>query len=56
MGITNQSTNSSTQVLTATVELVHGVIKHVQDIIQVCKSKTDVTCYIEDIKDDLSTF
>lgn len=51
MGILSQSTNSST--LSATVEPVHGVIKCVKAIIHVCRSKTDVICYIEDIKDDL---
>lgn len=36
----------------ATLECMHSVIKHVRAIIQVSKSKTDRTCYIEDIKDD----
>ena len=48
MGITNQSTDSSTRV-------VHGVIKRVKAIIQVCGSQTDIICCAEDIKDDLPT-
>lgn len=51
MGILSQSTNSST--VSVTVEPVHGVIKCVKAIIQVCRSKTDVICYTEDIKHDL---
>lgn len=54
MGITNQSTNSST--LSATVEPAWGVIKCFQAIIQVCRRKTDIIFYTEDIKHDLSNF